>query len=332
MTVEERVREIVGKRFTERQARFLVTVMRHSGVCLIRQYCQFAGLVYGQNSRDFFARLVATKLATASESVHGRARVYHVHHRALYEAIGEPHSRLRKPVTLARAVENIMVLDAVLERPDLTWLATEREKVMHFAHQVGSVMRREAFPHLIFGAGRETTVRYFPDRLPVGVMPGGQEHVFLYLVTRQVPVDFRPFLLRHAELLRALPSWTLQLLVPTHCADATDAYLTAARQELASPLRPAVVEELRWYFAERRRLETTGGDSMDPGRYQRLRKGFGAPRYSVLYRTWRHVGEPAVAALESRALADALERRTGRIESRYLPRPYLHLSLLVGTA
>jgi hypothetical protein len=31
-------------------------------------------------------------------------------------------------------------------------------------------------------------------------------------------------------------------------------------------------------------------------------------------------------------LADALERRTGRIEHQSLPRPYLHLSPLVGTA
>ncbi len=332
MTLEDRVREVIGKGFTERQARFLVTVMRHSGVCMIRQYCAFAGLVYGQNSRDFFARLIARKLATASESIHSRARVYHVHHRALYEAIGEPHSRLRKPVTLARAVENIMILDAVLERPDLTWLATEREKVTHFAHEVGSVIRREAFPHLIFGSGQETTVRYFPDRLPVGVKPSGSEHVFLYLVTRQVPVDFRPFLLRHAELLRALPSWTLQLLVPSHFDNATDAYVSAARQELGSPLRPAVVEELRWYFTERRRLEGAGGESTDRVRYQRLRRGFGAPRYTVLYRTWNHVGEQAVAALESRVLADAMERGTGRIEWRELPRPYLHLSPLVGTA
>jgi hypothetical protein len=31
-------------------------------------------------------------------------------------------------------------------------------------------------------------------------------------------------------------------------------------------------------------------------------------------------------------LADALERKTGRIEWQSLPRPYLHLSPLVGTA
>lgn len=333
MTFDQRVREIAAKGFTERQARFLVTVMLHSGVCMIRQYCAFAGQVYGQKGRSFFAELTARKLATAFDCAHSRARIYHVHHRALYEAIGEPHSRLRKPLAVARAVENVMLLDAIITRQDVTWLATEREKTAHFAMCVGNAIRREEFPHLVFGDGPSTTVRYFPDRLPIGVEPR-DHHVFLYLVTREVPVDFRPFLLRHAALLRALPSWTIRLLVPGHLTEATDAYLSAARQELAAPLRPVVIDELHWYFEERRRLEASqnGATSSDPARYERLRKGFGAPRYTVLYRTWTHVGDRALSALGSRVLADALDRKTGRIEWQSLPRPYLHLSPLVGTA
>ena len=37
-----------------------------------------------------------------------------------------------KPTPLARAIERIMVLDAVLAESETTWLATEREKVVHF--------------------------------------------------------------------------------------------------------------------------------------------------------------------------------------------------------
>ena len=47
MTLDDRVAAIKAFRFTERQARFLVTVMLHSGVCLGRQYCAFAGIVHG---------------------------------------------------------------------------------------------------------------------------------------------------------------------------------------------------------------------------------------------------------------------------------------------
>ena len=70
----------------------------------------------------------------------------------------------------------------------------------------------------MFGDELDSTVRYFPDRLPIGLDPDGRGHVFLYLVTRSVPIDFRAFLQRHAELLRALPSWTIRLVVPSHLA------------------------------------------------------------------------------------------------------------------
>ncbi|MGE4222272.1 MAG: hypothetical protein AB7I23_02960 [Vicinamibacterales bacterium] len=334
MTFEARVRAVAAKHFTERQARFLVTVMLHSGVCMVRQYCAFGGMVYGQVARDFFARLMSEKLATAFDCAHKRARIYHLHHRALYEAIGEPHTRLRKPVTLGRAVERVMVLDAVLASRDLTWLATEREKVEHFSLRLGSTLSRSEFPHLTFGAGRHTTRRYFPDRFPIGVDADGRRHVFLYLVTREAPVDFRAFLQRHAELFRALPEWTVRILVPTHLASAGAAHAAACEQELARPLRSVVVEELRWYFEEHRRLGTGQRHRAtdDATRYARSRQAFRAPRYRALYRHWTRVGEGALDTLTSPVLADAVQRGRGRIECHPLPRPYLHLSSLVGTA
>ena len=192
MTPEERVAGIKGLGFTERQARFLATVVCHAGVCMVRQYCAFCGLRHGQIARDFFTRLTQQRLATVFECAHKRARIYHLRHRVLYDSVGEPHSRLRKPVALPRAVERLMVLDTVLDTQALRWFATEREKVEHFSLTLGHVLRREEFPRLVFGAGDRCTVRYFPDRLPVGVDLDGRAHVFLFLVTRTAPVDFRP--------------------------------------------------------------------------------------------------------------------------------------------
>ena len=75
MTFAERVHAVAKKGFTERQAGFLVTVMLHSGVCVRRQYCVYARIAHGQKDHDFFASLVAKKLATsytrgASTSAH----------------------------------------------------------------------------------------------------------------------------------------------------------------------------------------------------------------------------------------------------------------------
>jgi hypothetical protein len=78
------------------QAAFLVTVMLHSGVCLGRQYCAYSRIVRGQKMYDFFASLVARRLATPYSSAHRRARIYHVHGKPLYALIGEPNNRNRK--------------------------------------------------------------------------------------------------------------------------------------------------------------------------------------------------------------------------------------------
>jgi hypothetical protein len=334
MTFEDRVAGVEGLGFTERQARFLVTVTCHAGVCMVRQYCAFCGIRHGQIAREFFARLTAQRLATAFECAHKRARIYHLRHRALYDSIGEPHSRLRKPVALARAVERLMVLDAVLANPSLRWLATEREKLEHFSLTLGSTLRRDECPRLVFGTGEAVTVRYFPDRLPVGVEAGTGTHVLLYLVTKPAPVDFRAFLQRHAELLRALPSWRVRLLVPRHLAKAQPAFRAAFQQELAAPLRPAVVDDLRWFFEERQRLPVLGDarESRDPDRFERLSRAFVAPRYRRLYRAWRGDGPRVLDSLTSGVLTDALARGSGGLEAEVLTRQYLHLSSLVGTA
>jgi integrase len=44
----ERTEAVAAFGFTERQARFLVSVLLHSGVFVERQYCSFAGIVHGQ--------------------------------------------------------------------------------------------------------------------------------------------------------------------------------------------------------------------------------------------------------------------------------------------
>ena len=179
MTQAERVHEVTAFGFTERQARFLVTVLLHAGVCLGRQYCTFSGIARGQVMHDFFKMLVDRDFATAYPRAHGRTHLYHIHAKALYAAIGEPNSRFRRATPLARAVERVMLLDAVLAEAELTWLATEREKVSHFTRQTR--LQPQELPHLTFGKPPSTTVRYFPDKLPIGVDSGNWRHVFVYL-------------------------------------------------------------------------------------------------------------------------------------------------------
>jgi hypothetical protein len=87
---------------------------------------------------DVFDALVTSGYATARPCGHHRARLFHIHHKPRYRAVGEPNNRHRRPTTLPRAVERLMLLDAVLADRDRSWLATEQDKVAYFtlAHRI----------------------------------------------------------------------------------------------------------------------------------------------------------------------------------------------------
>ena len=169
----ERAKVLVPFGLTERQARFLATVMLHSGVFVGRQYAAFAGITHGQKVHDFIEKLLVRQLVTPIElGSTGRTRIFHVHHKPLYAAIGEPDNRNRRRVTIDRAIERLMVLDGVLADRSLTWLGSEREKRRYFRERLGDRLRDDEYPRLVFGKKPNVTVRYFPDKLPIGYEPG----------------------------------------------------------------------------------------------------------------------------------------------------------------
>ena len=63
MTFNERVKAVCEFGFTSRQARFLVAVMLHGGVCVPRQYARLAGTAYGHKVNVFFDKLVRLRYA-----------------------------------------------------------------------------------------------------------------------------------------------------------------------------------------------------------------------------------------------------------------------------
>ena len=134
---EERTEAVSAFGFTERQACFLVEVLIHSGVFVERQYCAFAGITHGQKTHDFLRRLVERGYARPIQTgaLH-RGRLFHVHHKPLYAAIGQGDNRHRKPTALGRMVERLMVLDAVLADRTFTWLGTEVDKRSYFMRRL----------------------------------------------------------------------------------------------------------------------------------------------------------------------------------------------------
>lgn len=279
---------------TERQARFLVTVMLHAGVFVGRQYAAFAGITHGQKVHDFIEKLLVRQFVTPIElGSTGRTRIFHVHHKPLYAAIGEPDNRNRRRVTVDRSIERLMVLDGVLADRSVTWLGSEREKRRYFTQRLGDHVRDEEYPRLVFGKRPNVTVRYFPDKLPIGYDQDHRRHVFMYLARSPSPMDFRVFILRHLELLNALGFWTVRVLFPRSLAGSIEAYRKAAHELLTNPLTPSQTEELTWLWQQPQPLESDSSVA-DRARLQAARSAFRSPRFAAIRRHWITEGSRAV--------------------------------------
>lgn len=322
----------MGFRFTERQARFLSIVLQHSGVFMGRHYAALAGITHGQKVHDFLERLLAARFATAFRlGATGRTRIFHLHHKPLYAAVGDPENRNRKPVALGRAIERMMLLDAVLAEREFLWLGTERDKYAHFVMLLQGALKNEEFPRLVFRMGvHDQTVRYFPDKLPIGVDPETERHVFLFLAANGSPMDFRQFLLRHTELLRALRSWTIRVLLPRERASLRDIYEAAVYDQLARPVPLSYRDDLLASFQRRRDGQPPGRVGLDPPTPGVRMPS--APARTALYRRWLEVGNTVVTDVTSSILRDALQSGRGTVECVVLSHAYAHLSSLAGTS
>jgi hypothetical protein len=331
--VPERAANLLSLGFTERQARFLVTVMLHSGVFIERQYCRFAGITHGQKTHDFIDRLVGGGFAreVRAGALH-RGRIYHVQHKRLYSLIEQTNNRNRRRAPVSRMIERLMLLDAVLDDGELMWLSTEADKSRYFLLRLAEYrFERRDLPHLKFGSGANKTLRLFPDKFPIGVDPIGDRHVITYLITRSAPVDFRAFLLRHFTMLKPLHKWTLRLLVPERFKKAIPVYQRAVREELGTPLRPSNADELQWLFQQRKRALSEAAFILDH-RFVEASKQFSAPRFKVLYRLWLQHGDEVLWNTYSTLLAEKFDRGLASVEVVVLSRQYLHLTHLVGVA
>lgn len=327
----ERVSAVMDFGFSEPQARFLLHVLIFSGVFLERQYRAYTGVTHGQRTKDFLAKLVERRYATAITpgKLH-RGRLFHVHYKPLYEAIGEANNRHRRPASTGRFVERLMLLDAVLADRTHSWLGTERDKMAYF-DDAFERDQRMFYPHLKFGEGRERTIRYFPDKLPIGVAPHDRRHIFLYLVTHRVPSDFRAFLVRHAELLRMTDEWTIRILVPRRFWNSVALHRFAIRDTYITRLAPADIEEFDWFCRTRR------GQTTEPDPYCRLNlakasRKFGTARFRGLERVWEQGGKSALWSFQGDHLLEKFRLRRGQIRFVQIPHQYLQLTPLIGVA
>lgn len=329
MTFDERVQVVARKGFTERQARFLTTVMLHAGVCVPRQYARFCGIVHGQKTRKFFAKLVRLQYASMYDCRHNRARIYHVNQRGLYSAIGEADSTLRRPLTLNHAIRRLMVLDAIVEDPEMIWLGTAEDKASHLTALTG--IKPEDLPRVTVGDGERRRARYFPDRLPIGIHLAGRG-VLVHVVLDPTLNDFRLFLERHSAVLRALPAWTVRVVIPPQFSDLAQRVKQVFSTQLGTPaMSQEAIAAVRQRF-ESVRTQHYPFDFGPTDHYVENRDLLAAPKYHVLFKLWKKEGDAALASLASGVIQDAVQAGAGQIETLELGHRYGHLSPLVAVA
>ena len=122
-----------------------------------------------------------------------------------------------------------------------------------------------------------------------------------------------------------------RLLFPRKLWKARLAYQHAAREHLATPLDPWVVETLEWFFTERNQLAEPGARP-ESERYVKVSRAFRTPKYRALYRQWLMEPANTLWMAGSPVVGDAIDRGEGTVECDELSRQYLHLSPLVDVA
>jgi hypothetical protein len=324
VTNQDRIHALSDYGFTEIQARFVVLVMRHAGLCIKRQYATFAGLPPGgAQCNGFFARLLRRGYATVSDCIHNRARLYHVHHKPLYHAIGEPESRYRRAVPARQAIERLMRLDAALIEPDLDWLTTRPEKLAYLAaRNPGPTPNAE---------GEEPALPdpdLFPGTFPIG-FEGTGRIVLVYVTSVPWTDDFRVYLAGHVSLLTVVPQWTVRVVLPKTLERYREAYDGAVYEELESPLSAATLDEARWYFYHRWRGDRV--ETIYPGlreRFSWCSRVFKGPRFARLYDVWRRDRNAPLRPVPA-SIAEARAEGRGQVGLVVLPHTYDSFSPLV---
>ena len=151
--------------FPPYQAAWLALVCLHSGVFVRRQFTDHHRCST-RTTHTFVHRLVRDGLAREHPLPGSAAglRYIHVHGRGLYRALGIERVRHRRAAQDIVLFRRLLSLEYVLRQPALPWLATEAEKVLHFAR---GGFRLAQLPHRFHGPAHRRTRRHFGLRLPV---------------------------------------------------------------------------------------------------------------------------------------------------------------------
>ena len=141
----------------------------HGGVFTRAQWTSFLGC-HPEKVRRAVLALVAQGLAVEeapADGLHGIGRVCRIHARKVYRALGAGEFLRRRRITSRDVLmRRLLALDYVLERPRLSWLPTEAEKVAAF-EALG--IERRVLPQRTYRGATRNIRRHFHLGLPLAL-------------------------------------------------------------------------------------------------------------------------------------------------------------------
>lgn len=146
--------------------------------------------------------LVGAELATEDE-LGGVGTFVHIHAKHVYRALGEPENRNRRKPTREKAIERLLCLDYVLDRPEEEWLPTERAKTD--ACEAAGI-DRTAWPSKVYPArdGSGQTTRHFVEKFPLAIDPRGKHAIVGCVSAGTTTARAKSWIESYGPLIRAL--------------------------------------------------------------------------------------------------------------------------------
>jgi hypothetical protein len=253
---ESNIENLRSLGYTEDEARFLYLVATHSSYFSTRQYLNFTGAKSGERSMAFTQKLLAKGHATAKLLLRN-GRIYHLHSRLIYRAVGRQNLRNRREHSPEYIRTKLAILDFILAHLEYRYFETEAEKVEYFCSKLG--LNRGILPakHYSGAIRHKTTGRYFVDKFPLFFVP---ESSLPPVVTfsfvdpgLMTLASFETHLLAYGTLFSALPLLNFVYIATrsTHFESARKLFLTITQR--APNIDPG--DQVLRYFALRKLWE-----------------------------------------------------------------------------
>lgn len=162
----EHIKALRGFGYTESEARFLCIVATHSGYFTPRHFAEFSGNKAGRATHTFTKRILARKHAN-ERRYQNNARVYHLTHRRIYQALDMENIRNRRAHSFEFIKTRLAILDFILGHLDYDYFEGEFDKVQYFQEQFQ--IRPQEMPGRTYSGANQVpdTIRYFVDKFPL---------------------------------------------------------------------------------------------------------------------------------------------------------------------